>query len=233
MSVVALEVFDDGVAVVSLHRPEKLNIFNLEMRDALIDAFDAVREHPDARALLLRADGPHFGAGADVTEFMTAEDVFERRRIRWDRDPWMPLWELPQPSVAALHGYAMGSGLEMALLCDFRLAAHDTRLGLPETKLGMLPAAGGTQSLSRTIRPDAALPPILLSQTLDAGEAARRGIVQRVVDDVEGEARALAARLAALPPHATQAAKRAVRAALDLPLAEGLVAEKRLARLRE
>lgn len=228
-SVVLLDVDPAGVAVVSLNRPDRLNIYNLEMRDALIEAFAAVAEHPDARAMLLRANGTHFSAGADLREFGTADDAFEARWIRWARDPWIPLWELPQPTVAALHGYAVGSGLEMSLLCDFRIAAPDTRLRLPETGLGMLPAAGGTQSLSRTIGPAAALPPILLAETIEAAEAAERGIVHRVAADAEGDALALARRLAATPAAAAQAAKRAVRESLDLPLSEGLALERRLA----
>jgi enoyl-CoA hydratase/carnithine racemase len=229
MSTVLLEFADDGVAIVSLNRPDRLNIFNLEMRDDLIEAIVAVRDNEGARAMLLRANGPHFSAGADVSEFGSAENVFEARRIRWDRDPWLPLWNLPQPSVAALHGFAMGSGLEMSLLCDLRIASAATRVGLPEARLGMIPAAGGTQSLARAIGPSRALAPILMSETIEASDALRRGIVHRIAEDVEAEARSIAARLAHLPPGAARAAKRAVRIALDLPLREGLEAEKRLA----
>jgi len=228
---VLLELGDDGVAVVSLNRPDQLNIYNLAMRDGLIEAFTAVRDWPDAGALLLRANGRHFSAGADLSEFGTAEHPLEARRIRWDRDPWGVLWDLPCPTVVALHGIALGSGLEMSLLCDVRLAAVGTRLGLPETKLGMLPAAGGTQSLTRAVGPSAALPPILLASTLEADEALRLGMVHAVVDDVEAEARAVARRLAALPPALTSAARRALHAAGDLPLDQGLAEELRLARL--
>ncbi len=227
---VRLELDDDGVAVVSLHRPEKLNIYNLAMRDALIEVFTAVADDRAVRAMLLRADGRHFSAGADLSEFGTAGSVLAARRIRWDRDPWVALWHLPQPTVVALHGYALGAGLEMALLCDVRLAAPDTKVGLPETRLGMLPSAGGTQSLTRAIGRGAALPVVLGAATLDADDAARRGIVHRVVADVQVEARLVAAHLAVLPPAAVQAARRALHVAGDLPLAEGLDVERRLAR---
>ena len=227
--VVVLEIGDDGVAVVSLHRPEALNIYNLDMRDALIETFAAVRDHPEARVLLLRADGKHFSAGADLGEFGTAETIFEARRIRRDRDPWMPLWELPQPTIAALHGYALGAGLEMALLCDIRLGSTDTKVGLPETKLGMLPSAGGTQSLARAIGRSAALPLVLGAHTIDAAHARRVGILHQVVEDVEAESRSLAAHIAALPPSATEAVKRAVRQGLDGTLANGLALERVLA----
>lgn len=227
---VLLELGDDGIAVVSLHRPDKLNIYNLAMRDALIEAVAAVRDWPDARAMILRADGPHFSAGADLAEFGTAESILDARRIRWDRDPWGPLWDLPCPTVAALHGIAVGSGLEMALLCDFRLATPTTRVGLPETKLAMLPAAGGTQSLTRAIGPHAALPVVATARTIDATEAVRLGIIWRLADDVEAEALALARQLAALDPLVASAARRALHAAGDLPLPAGLALEAQLAR---
>ena len=225
---VRLELLPDGVAVVSLAAPE-LNIFDLEMRDEFIEAITAVRDHPDALALLLRADGRHFSAGADLSEFGTSETIFEARRIRWERDPWMVLYDLPQPSVAALHGYAVGAGFEASLLCDFRFASPDVRVSLPETSLGMLPAAAGTQSLPRVIGPAAALPVVLTGEILDAADALRRGILTTVSDDVEDAALRAACQLAALPPSAARAAKRAVRLALDVPLAHGIRAERHLA----
>lgn len=228
MSTVELSV-GDGVARVVLARPE-LNIYNLEMREDLIEAFTAVRDLPDVRAVVLGARGRHFSAGADLSEFGTADSVFEARRIRWWRDPWFPLLDSPKPSVAALHGYALGAGFEMALMCDFRLAAPDTRLGLPETRLGMLPSAGGSQTLARLVGPGRALPVVLAGENMTADDALRRGLVDEVVDDVEGAALARARRLAALDPERVAAARRALRAAADLPLAEGLGVERRLAR---
>lgn len=219
-----------GVAVVSLDAPP-LNIFDIAMRDALLAALTAVAEISDVRALVLRAEGRHFSAGADLGEFGSAGSIVEGRRIRWDRDPWGPLWDLPAVTVAAVHGIAVGSGLEMALLCDLRLASPDTTLGLPETKLAMLPAAGGTQSLTRAVGPHAASPMILTGASMDAAEAADRGVVHRVVDDVDGEARGMAFRLAQLRPEVLRAARRAVHAAGDLPLEPGLALERRLARM--
>lgn len=228
---VLLDIGDDGVATVSLNRPDKLNIYNLAMRDSLIEIVAAVHDHPGARALLLRAEGRHFSAGADLAEFGTADSILDARRIRWERDPWVPLWTLPKPTVVALHGYALGAGIEMALLCDIRLAARDTVVGLPETRLGMLPSAGGTQSLPRAIGPAAALAFVLSGERLDAEAAHRRGVVHRVCDDVEAEARRVAAALASVPPPAAAAARRALHAAGDLPLSEGLAEERRLAGL--
>jgi enoyl-CoA hydratase/carnithine racemase len=231
VNTVELSVGDDGVGVVRLNRPD-LNIYNLEMREDLIEAFRAVRDLPPVRAVVLAANGRHFSAGADLSEFGTAESVFEARRIRWWRDPWLPLLDSPKPTVAALHGHCLGAGLEMALMCDFRLAAADTRLGLPETKLGMLPSAGGSQTLARLLGAGPALPVVLGGDTFDAGEALRMGVVDRVVEDgpVEAAASALAARLAALEPSLAAAAKRALRAACDLSLRAGLEVERHLLR---
>lgn len=225
---VRLDVAADGVATITLQHPP-LNIYDLQMRDELIEAFAAVTDHPDANAVVLAAAGPHFSAGADLKEFGTAEGVMAARAIRWARDPWTPLWELPQPTVAALHGYALGAGLEMALLCDVRIAAPDTQIGLPETKLGMLPSAGGTQSLSRVVGPGPAAPIVMLGSSLDASEALERGLVDTVADDVEQAARSLAARMAGADPVVVRTARRALRAAADLPLEQGLRRERHLA----
>ncbi|MGE0731308.1 MAG: enoyl-CoA hydratase/isomerase family protein [Acidimicrobiia bacterium] len=224
---------DEGVATITLDRPETLNLVSVAVRDALIEAILAARDHPDVRAVVLAAAGRHFSAGADLSEFGSADSVFEARRIRWDRDPWGPLWSLPQPVVVALHGYSLAAGLEMALLCDVRLAAADTVVGLPETRLGMLPAAGGTQSLTRAVGPAAALPVVLTADNIPATEALARGIVHRIVGDdaagVDAAAAGLAARWASMEPAALRAAKRALRVAGDLPLREGLAVERRLA----
>lgn len=220
---------DGAVAIVSLDNPP-LNVFDLDMRDGLIEAFAAIADIPDVRVMLLRAEGKHFSAGADLSEFGTADSIMEGRRIRWDRDPWGPLWDLRVPTLVALHGFAVGSGLEMSMLCDLRFAAPDTRVGLPETKLGMLPAAGGTQSLTRAIGPHQAVPLVASAETIGADDAARRGLVHRVVDDVETAARVQAQRLTELDPAVLGAARRALRAAGDLPLNQGLAIEKNLAR---
>ncbi len=223
---------DDGVATITLDHPP-LNIYDLQMRDALIEAVTAVRDVPSARCVLLLAAGRYFSAGADLAEFGSASSVIEARRIRWQRDPWLTLAELGVPTVAALRGHVLGSGLEMSLLCDIRLAASDAVLGLPETKLGMLPAAGGTQSLTRAIGPSAALPLVLTAETITATEAHRLGIVAEVVDgdELERRARELATQLAATPRRRWRALRACLSAAYDLPLEAGLAVEARQAAL--
>lgn len=220
---------DGPLAIVSLNNPP-LNIFNLAMRDELIQAFQAVNDIPDVRAMILRAEGKHFSAGADLSEFGTAESIFEARRIRWDRDPWGLLVDLRVPTIAAIHGTALGSGLEMSLLCDLRLATPDSNLGLPETKLAMLPAAGGTQSMTRAIGPAQALPLIGLANPMGAEAALAQGLVSEVTDDLDVAARRWAHQLALLHPQVVRAGRRALRAAGDLDLGRGLGYEKALAR---
>ncbi len=219
---------DGPVARVTLDHPP-LNIFDLAMRDDLIGALRAVADIDDIRAMVLAADGRHFSAGADLSEFGSASSIFEARRIRWDRDPWALLWDLPVPTLAALHGVALGSGLEMALLCDLRIAGLDSRLGLPETKLGMLPAAGGTQSLTKAVGPGRAVPLIALADELSPAEALVQGLVSETAEDPDGRADELARELAALDPDAVRALKRSLRAAVDLPLDAGLALERRMA----
>lgn len=227
---VSLSFSDQGIATVTISNPP-LNIYDLDMRDGLIEAISAVRDNPDARALLLRSEGRHFSAGADLSEFGSASSIFEARRIRWDRDPWLPLLALSVPTVASLKGYTMGSGLEMALLCDVRIAADNTVLGLPETKLGMLPAAGGTQSLTRILGPHAASPLILTGRDIEASEALNLGIVAELVDPAELDhvSERIAHQLALIDPSIAMKLRRCLAAANDLPLSLGLELERQLA----
>ena len=228
---VELEPRAGGVLCLTLQGETALNIFDLEMRDELIAAVAAAADLPDARAVVLRARGPHFSAGADLKDFGAVASVVERRRIRWDRDPWTPLWELGLPIVVAMSGVAIGAGLEMSMLGDVRYAAPDAVLSLPEPRLGMLPSAGGTQSALRAVGISRALRLCLLGDRLDAHEALRLGLVNRVVDDPEAEALSLAARLAAVPPGTLRSVRLLAHAALETGLESGLALERTHARL--
>src|SRR3990170_4974128 len=172
---------DQGVARLTLNRPDKLNAMNMRMRDELWDVFGAVRDDPDARVLIVRGAGRAFSSGADVSEFGTAPTYVESRQARHERDLWGLLLHLPKPVIAAVHGHALGAGLEMSLLCDLRVASEDAQLGLPEVGLGYIPSAGGTPTLPRTIPPGVALHMILSGDPIDAAEAYRLGLVHRVV----------------------------------------------------
>lgn len=225
---------DDGVAWVTLNRPEVLNAVNMAMRDELWEVFHALQDDPDVRVAVFRGAGDRaFSSGADITEFGTAPSYIEARRARRERDLWGFLLTVDKPLIAAVHGWALGAGCEMSLLCDLRIASEDARFGLPEVSLGYIPSAGGTQTLSRTIPPGVALGMILSGDPIDAREALRLGLVNFVVpkDRLYAEAEALAAKLLAKPAHALRYAKEAVLKGLDLPLSEGLALEGHLATL--
>src|SRR5262249_5825569 len=123
------------VAVVSLNRPKRLNAYNVAMRDALFEALEAVRDDPEVGALVVRGNGPAVCTGGDVREFGSAPSPVTARDVRWQRDVWGLLRGLSKPTIAAVHGYAVGGGLEMVLLCDFCIAAEDARFAYPETAL--------------------------------------------------------------------------------------------------
>lgn len=222
------------LARLTLNRPQALNAINLVMRDRLWEILHAVRDDPDVGVLLIDAAGERaFSAGADITEFGTAPSYIAARNARRQRDLWGLLLSLPQPVIAAVHGYAYGAGCEMSLCCDLRIGADDLRFALPEVTLGYIPSAGGTQLLPRVIPPGPAMAMILSGEPIDATEALRLGLLQRVVPHARllNEARALAALLLSRPPAALALAKRAITGGLDLPLPQGLALETRLAAL--
>ena len=231
MSTVIYHKDERGVAQLTLNRPDVLNAVNLAMRDELWDAFHAFGDDPDARVLVLRGEGSAFCAGADISDFGTAPSYVDARRARHERDLWALLLHMPKPVIAAIHGYALGAGLEMALLCDLRVASEDTRLGLPEVSLGYIPSAGGTQTLPRAISPGVALHMILTGDPIDAAEAYRVRLVQRVVprDRLDAAADEWARALASRDPRALTYTKEAVVRGLDLSLRDGLSLEARLA----
>jgi enoyl-CoA hydratase len=225
-----------GVGWVTLNRPRALNAINLVMRDLLWEVLQAVRDDPDVGAVVIRgAGGRAFSAGADIKEFGTAPSYIAARDARQQRDLWGLLLALEKPVVAAIHGYAYGAGCEMGLCCDIRIAADDARFALPEVTLGYIPSAGGTQLLPRSIPRGVALGMILSGEPIDAREALRLGLVQRVVPygRLQDAARRTAELLLRQPRAALRFAKQAITDGLDLPLAQGLALEARLAALLE
>jgi enoyl-CoA hydratase/carnithine racemase len=236
MSFATIEFALEGaVATITLNRPEVLNAYNLQMRDDLFASLGAVADDPNVRALVLQGAGAAFSTGGDLTEFGRAPSPLVARWVRWRRDVWGRLSALDAITIAAVHGYTAGGGLEMALFCDLVLAADDAVMFLPECGLGLIPGVGGTQTLPRAVGVGRALEMILTGARVDAREAVRVGLATRAVPRaaVHAEAQALAARIAALPRAAATALKRSVSRGLDLPLADGIVLERRLAaRLR-
>ena len=171
-----------ALAVVTLCRPEAINAFNVRMRDELSEALSAVRDDDEVRGLLIAGDGERgFCAGADLTEFGTAPSQAVARYVRWARDLWSALAELPKPTMAAVHGYCFGSGLEIAALCDLRIASQDAVFALPEASLGLIPAAAGTQSLPRIVGLPRAMELALTGRRMSSGEAVRAGFVDWLV----------------------------------------------------
>ncbi len=146
---------DDGIAVLTLDRPDALNAFNVQMRDDVYEVLTAVRDDPEVRGLLVAGAGDRaFCAGADLTEFGSAPSQAIARQVRFERDVWGLWLSITKPIVAAVHGYCLGSGIEIASVCDIRIAANDTTFGMPEVGLGLIPAAGAPSCCLASLAPD-------------------------------------------------------------------------------
>ena len=219
-----------AVAHIQLNRPQVHNAFNTAMRDELYQALEAARDDPDIRALLISGTGNNFCAGADLTEFGSAPSIVAARDARWSRDLWGLFLSLHKPLIVAIHGHCIGSGLEIALLCDLRLACTDASFSMPEANLGLIPAAGGTQTLPRTLRSAKALHLLLTGQPITAQEALHYGLVTQLTPPakLKQDALALAHRLASLDPQAVKALKKAVNHGSEVPLLQALQLETRL-----
>lgn len=226
------EKTDGGLAWVTLNRPDVLNAINMRMRDDLWEIVHAVRDDPDVRAAIFRGAGDRaFSAGADISEFGTAPSLAEARRARRERDLWGFMLRLEKPLVAAIHGFALGAGIELPMCCDVRIASEDARIGLPEVSLGYIPSAGGTQTLPRLVPPGVAMQMILTGDPIDAATALRYGLVQAIVprERLYAEAEEIARRMAAQPEVAVAFAKRALAASAELSLDAAVRVESKLA----
>lgn len=222
----------DGIAWLTLNRPQRLNALNLQMRDALWTLFDAIEVDESVRVVVVRGspESRAFCSGADLTEFGTAPSFTEARRGRLERDLWGRMSRFSKPLIAAIHGYALGAGCELSLLCDLRVASEDARLGLPETRLGYVPTAGGSQTLPRTIGPGRALDMILSAEPISAHQALDYGLLNSVVtrEMLDATAEAWAGKLASQPPATLRAARRLLSEGANLSLSEAIRLENRL-----
>jgi enoyl-CoA hydratase/carnithine racemase len=221
----------EGIGYVTLNRPKALNAYSIQMRDDLYAVLNAIKDDDEVRVVVFKGAGEKaFCAGADLTEFLTAPPPVFARQVRFERDVWGLFIAIPQPVIAALHGYVLGSGIEIALCCDIRIASEDARFGLPEVDLGLIPAAGGTQTLPRTLGRGKALEMLLTDRWISAAEAHQINLVNRVVprDRLPDTAEEMAKTIASHDPTAVRYAKQAVWRGLDLTLAEGLHLEKML-----
>jgi enoyl-CoA hydratase len=218
---------DSAIAVVLLNRPEQLNALSDELMDELVSALEELDRDGAVRAIVLGGSERAFAAGADIGELaeVSAIELYYQRRIeRWDaiRGLWTPL-------VAAVSGYCLGGGCELAMACDLIVASESAEFGQPETGLGIIPGAGGTQRLSRAVGKALAMDVILSGRRLSAREAHAAGLVARVVAKEAwlDEAKRVAHAIAAKGPVATRLAKESVDRAFESTLATGLEAERR------
>ena len=224
----------DGVATVTLNRPEVHNAMNETMRRELTHVFDALATSEDVRCIVVTGAGERaFSAGADIREFVETGSPTQFRESRRRLDFRQAMDRCWQPIIAAIRGHCFGGGLELALACDIRIASEDSRLGLTEVDLAIIPGGGGTQRLPRLIGRGKALEMILTAARIPATEALGIGIVERVVpaDRLHAEAQALARTIADKAPVALRYAKEAVVKGLELPLGEGLRLEGDLSTL--
>jgi enoyl-CoA hydratase len=218
----------DHVALVTLDRPEVLNALNDALLAELVEALEELDADPEVHVIVLTGAGERaFAAGADIREMADATPVsltLANGFARWER-----IKRIRTPLIAAVRGFALGGGCELAMTCDMIVAGDDAQFGQPEIRIGVMPGAGGTQRLTRAIGKARAMELILTGRSIDAREAERIGLVTSVVpaEATVESALALAARVAAMPPLAVMAAKEAVEHAHELSLSAGLEFERR------
>ncbi len=217
----------NGVALVTLDRPEALNALSFDLLDDLVAALEALDADPTCRAIVITGAGERaFAAGADIREL--APQTFASLTAGGRFAAWERLAAVGVPLIAAVRGFALGGGCELAMACDMIVAAEDASFGQPEIRLGVMPGAGGTQRLTRAIGKARAMELILTGRTMSAREAEACGLVTSVVPAAAtvDAALDLAGRIAAMPPLAVRAAKAAIISADDTNLAEGLARER-------
>jgi enoyl-CoA hydratase/carnithine racemase len=222
---------NEHIGYITLNRPKALNAYNIRMRDELFEVLGAIGDDSEVRVVILKGAGEKaFCAGADLTEFLSAPAPVFARTARFERDIWGRFAAMTTPFIAAMQGYVLGSGIEMSLYCDLRLCSDDAQFGLPEVTLGILPAAGGSQTLPRQIGNSRALDILLSGRRIKAAEAQKIKLVNRVLSrhDLYAEAERVARQIAAFEPRVVSAAKTAINRGLDMTLSQGLLLEQRL-----
>lgn len=226
------------ISLWTLNRPEKLNALNSESHEAIKQACSDAESDDDVRVVVIRGASPPiapegkrqkpaaFAAGADISEFVgkDSDDV----RPFFENNAWERVWNLTKPTIAMVDGFALGGGAELALSCDLRVVSDRAKLGTPEINLGLIPGGGGTQRLCQILGYGKAMEMVLTGEMVGAEEALSLGLVNKVAtpEDLEAVTMALAENIARKSPYTVKVAKRAVRAALDLPLSEGILAER-------
>ncbi|WP_138378977.1 enoyl-CoA hydratase [Luteithermobacter gelatinilyticus] len=219
----------EPVGLITLNRPDALNALNRQLMDELTDALRKFEADDEIRAMVITGSQKAFAAGADIKEMQSKGymDVFREDFITAN---WEEVTRCRKPVIAAVAGYALGGGCELAMMCDFILAADNAKFGQPEIKLGVIPGAGGTQRLTRFVGKSKAMEMVLTGRMMDAEEAERAGLVSRVVpaDDLLDEALKTATKIAELSLPAVMIAKECVNRAYETTLAEGVKFERRI-----
>jgi enoyl-CoA hydratase len=221
----------DGIAIVTMNRPEALNAFNSEQLTAMIDTFRSLKADREVRCVVLTGAGQRaFAAGADIKEMVDKSPEEGLAFGRLGHGAANAIEGLPQPVIAAVNGFALGGGSELALACDFRLASENAVFAQPEVGLGIPPGWGATQRLTRLVGPGVAAELILTGRRVKADEALRIGLVNAVfsLDDLLPEATKLARQIAANSPRAVAGAKRLMQLAFNGQIASGLETEVRI-----
>jgi enoyl-CoA hydratase len=213
------------IAVLTINRPEKRNAVNNQTVEDIDAALEKIEKNPDLRVMILTGAGDKaFVAGADVNELAKRDTLLGRTETRRRQEVYTRIEQLEIPSIAAINGWAVGTGLEIAMACSMRVASEKAKLGQPEVKLGITPGAGGTQRLPRLVGMGRALEMILTGDPVTAEEAKAMGLVNRVVphDQVMAESKKLAETIAERPKLAIQYSKAAILRYADGSLSEGL-----------
>ena len=219
----------DAVTLIRLNRPEALNALNSQLLDELIQALDAAEADEGVRCVVLTGSARAFAAGADIKE-MSDKSYAQMFLTNFFAKGGRRLEEFRKPIIAAVAGFALGGGCELAMLCDFIIAADTAKFGQPEINLGVMPGIGGTQRLTRVVGKSTAMDRVMTGRMMDAAEAERAGLVSRVVpaDTLIEEAMAAAKKIASQSPLAAMMNKELVNAAYETTLATGVTMERRL-----
>jgi enoyl-CoA hydratase len=221
------ETPSDGVTLLRINRPERMNALSMSVREALATQINAISADVSTRCVVITGNERAFAAGADVSELTrrkTIDPDFAASRVAW-----LALEKCPKPVIAAVNGFALGGGCELAMHCDIIIAGEGAKFGQPEVKLGIMPGAGGTQRFLRAVGKFAAMRYLLTGDTLPASLALQLGLVSEVVADSEvlTQSLTLAARIAGLAPLAVAAIKEAVLLGEDAPLSTALAFERK------